>query len=88
MANWKNRLNVAPYFHNDDLTLEQKTKDIILIIRSRPWFNEDFGYFQELEDLLEEMSDAGEADDVEWFDAVWNAMYDIFDAERVWVVTR
>ena len=88
MADWKHNLYLAPMFHSEEMSLESKTKLIIMRIRSRPWFNEDFGYFQELEDLLEEMSDAGEADDVEWFDAVWNAMYDIFDAERVWVVTR
>jgi len=88
MSNWKNTLNLVPYFHNDDLTLEEKTKDIILVIKSRPWFNEDLYYFQEFENLLEELSDAGEADDVEWFDTVWSAMYDIFDGERIWVKTR
>lgn len=88
MANWKYNLYLAPMFHSEELTLEQKSKMIIDRIRSRPWYNEDFGYFQDMEDLLEEMSDAGEADDVEWFDNCWNACYDIFNAERVWVVTQ
>jgi hypothetical protein len=88
MASWNHKLNISHIFHNDNLSLEEKTKDIILTIKSRPWYNEDLYYFQELEDTLEEMSDAGEANDVEWFDQCWATAYDIFDAERVWVVTQ
>lgn len=87
MEPWKFKLNLVPYFHNDDLSLAEKTKDIILIIKSRPWF-EKLYYADDLNDILEEMSDAGEADDTNWFDACWNAAYDIFDAERVWVITQ
>lgn len=87
MANWKHHLYLAPMFHSEELSLEQKTKMIIERIKSRPWF-EKLHYVDNLNDILEEISDAGEADDVEWFDAAWSAAYDIFDAERVWVETR
>lgn len=87
MKNWKHTLNVQPYFHNDELNLEQKSKAIILEIKSLRWF-EGLYYRQDLEEILEELSDAGEADDVAWFDTCWNAAYDIFDAEDVWVVTK
>lgn len=86
MANWKHKLQV-PFFHDDSLSLEEKTKKLIETIKTRPWF-EKLYYVDDLNDILEEMSDAGEADDVEWFDTCWNAAYDIFDAEKVWVETR
>lgn len=88
MANWKYRLDLSHFFHSEEKTLEEKTKQIIFNIRRARWYNEDLYYFDLLEEILEEMADAGEADDVEWFDACWNAAYDIFDAERIWVVTR
>ena len=87
MANWKHRLDVSNFFHSEELSLEEKTKKIIATIKTRPWFAKLY-YVDDLSEALEELSDAGEADDVEWFDATWNAIYDIFDAERVWVITR
>lgn len=86
MANWKHQLNL-PFFHNDELSLEEKTHKIIETIKSRPWFDE-VNYNGELEDLLEELEDAGKEDNVDHFDAVWDFVYDIFDAHRVWVAMR
>lgn len=87
MNTWKHQLNLAPYFHNDELTLAEKTHDIVIIIKTRSWFDE-VNYNGELEDLLEEILDAGKEDNVELFDAIWDSVYDIFDAHRVWVSTR
>lgn len=87
MANWKYRLNVSDVFHNDEKTLDEKAKRITYIVKNSGWF-EKLYYTDDLAEILEELVDAGEADDVEWFDACWSAAYDIFDAEKVWVITR
>ena len=87
MGTWKYQLDVSPFFHNEDITLEEKSKKLVETLKSRPWY-EKLYHIDEVEQNLEEIVDAGEADDVMWFDACWDNLYDIFDAERVWVVTR
>jgi hypothetical protein len=85
MPSWNHKLAI-PFFHNEELSLHDKAIKIVAAVKARPWY-EKLYYLDEMESYLEELADAGEANDVEWFDGVWNAMYDIFDAERVWVET-
>jgi hypothetical protein len=87
VRNWKHRLRVEDVFHNDDLTLEAKTEAIVTKIKASGWYAEA-NENGELESLLEELTDAAQADDTPWWDTVWNAFYDVADAERVWVSTQ
>ena len=87
MPAWKHTLDLTLTFHNDELSLEQKTSLIAAKIKSRPWY-EEANYNGELELLLEEMVDAGKENNVDHFDAVWDFIYDIFDADKVWVKTQ
>lgn len=87
MRNWKHRLRLEDTFHNDDLTLEAKTEAIVTRIKASNWYG-PANLDGELGLILEELTDAAEADDVTWWDSVWNAFYDVADAERVWVTTR
>lgn len=87
MKAWKHRLRLEDVFHNDDLTLEAKTEAIVTKIKGSGWYAEA-NENGELEAILEELTDAAKADDVAWWDSVWNAVYDVADAERVWVTTR
>jgi hypothetical protein len=87
MSAWNARLRLEGIFHNDALGLEAKTEAIVSKIKTSSWYipaNEN----GELELLLEELTDAAQADDVAWWDTVWAAFYDVADAERVWVSTR
>lgn len=83
MANWKHTLKL-PFFHDEELGLEEKTDKIVDLIKKAKWFDE-VNYNGELEDFLEELTDAGKEDNVDQFDAVWDYIYDIFDAHRIWV---
>jgi len=87
MTNWKHQLNIAHIFHNDDLTIAERASNISLTIKSRPWYD-DVNYNGELEDLLDELTDAGKEDNIPMFDAVWDAIYDIFNAHKVWVTAQ
>ena len=40
-----------------------------------------------LDEMLEELCDAGHEGDVRWFDNVWSGIYDWADDERVWIDT-
>jgi hypothetical protein len=87
VANWKHRLDLSDFFHSDIHSLKDKTLKIKRRIEEAKWYN-DANYNGELEQLLEELEDAGKEDNADHFDAVWDFLYDIFDAERVWVITQ
>lgn len=88
MRNWNNKLEISDVFHDDSKTLDEKVTAIIERIRKAKWFDKVNAENRDFEEILDEMKDAGTDNDVEWFDSVWDAAYDIFDSERIWVVTR
>jgi hypothetical protein len=88
MPVWTNQLKIADIFHDDNLSLKTKTDHIVSRIRLANWYRRLRESNYDVEDLLEELDDAGAAGDVEWWDAVWSGLYDVFNAERVWVTTR
>lgn len=51
------------------------------------WQNAMFPLSGELEELADELVDAASAEDIEWFNQVWDALYDWADANRVWIKT-
>lgn len=88
MSVWTNQLRIADVFHDDSISLKTKTDRIVSRIRLSSWYKPLRENNYDIEDLLEELDDAGAEGDTEWWDAVWSGLYDIFDAERVWVTTR
>lgn len=82
---WEHQLDIDDVFHDDQLTVQQKTDAIVARIKAGDWYAE---LAEDLAPVLEELNDAAEADDVEWWDQVWDAFYDIADAARIWVKTR
>jgi hypothetical protein len=80
---WAHKINLADVFHNDDLTFEQKRDAIVARIRATTWFK-DCDEYDELPQYTEELADAP---DVRAFDFVWSEIYDIADADRVWIAT-
>lgn len=86
MPTWKHTLHLADVFHNGELTLEQKTERIVARIEKAAWY-EKANHNGDLTNILDELANAGEMDDRQWWDSVWAAFYDIADAESVWVKT-
>jgi hypothetical protein len=85
MANWTYQLHLEDVFHDDKLSLKDKTDTIVGRIKAESWYS---AASYELEGVLEELNDAADCGDVEWWDQVWDAFYDVADTHRVWVTTR
>lgn len=80
---WAHKINLADVFHNDEMTFEEKRDAIVRRIRATTWFK-DYDEYDDLPQLVEELADA---EDTDAFDGVWDCIYDIADADRVWIAT-
>jgi hypothetical protein len=80
---WAHKINLRDVFHNDGLTFEQKRDTIVRRIRATTWFKQ-YDEYDDLPQLVEELADA---EDVDAFDGPWDCIYDIADADRVWIAT-
>jgi hypothetical protein len=80
---WAHKINLADVFHNDDLTFEQKRDTIVRRIRATAWFKQ-YDDWADLPQFVEELADAADGDE---FDGPWDCIYDIADADRVWIAT-
>jgi hypothetical protein len=98
MAVWKNRLELADVWHDDEKSHQEKAKIAVERIKAAAWFKaaeRRAGHTLDDEDdtrlleVVEEMSDAADLVpfDGGWFDGVWAAFYDWCDDARVWVAT-
>lgn len=83
MPRWKHTLDIKVVWNDEGMDLPEKGKAIVEKIKAAPFWEEG----GELEELVDELADAAEADDEHWFNLVWNEFYDWADAERVWVKT-
>lgn len=80
---WEHKINLADVFHNDSLTFEERRDAIVRRIRETAWFK-GYGEFDSLPQLVEELADTENASE---FDGPWEWIYDIADADRVWIAT-
>lgn len=84
---WKYQLDFSDFYTSDIYSLADKAKKIRNRVKLSHWFDEA-NYNGELELFLDELVDAGVEKNVEHFDAVMNFLYDVFDANGIWVKTR
>jgi len=80
---WRHKLNLADVFHSDVLSFEDRRDIIVGRIRATTWFK-DYDEGDDLPQVVEELADMQTADE---FDVVWSAVYDIADADRMWIQT-
>lgn len=68
------------------MSLAEKNTALTTRIKTSRWFEsiDDAYFIQETLDSMEEAAGDGETE--EW-DCYWNELYDVFDAERIWVKT-
>ena len=81
---WAHKINLRGVFHNDELTFEQKRDAIVRRIRATTWFKQ-YDEFDDLPQFVEELADA---EDNASFNSLWSDLYDMADADRVWIETR
>lgn len=83
MPTWSETINLRDVFHNDELDFTKKRDAIVRRVRRSAWFK-DYDEFDELPQLVEELSETTSGDE---FDQPWGCIYDIADADRVWIAT-
>lgn len=85
MTDWKYTINLKGVFHNDALTFEQSRDAVVKRLQNSMWFKSKDALDDELRLLVEELSET--ADTAE-FDEVWDAIYNVADADKAWLETR
>lgn len=78
---WDGKFDVSDVFHNAELSFEQRRDAITSRLAASAWSRQS----RTVEDLADELADV---ETVEEFGAVWDAIYDEADADRVWIETR
>lgn len=89
---WVATLNVASFYHDDELSLAERAKMMAAAIRSKFPKRVDIEsdeFDDELDLCAEEFEEIGSGDvDASEFDTVLDRLYDWADSESVWVQTR
>jgi hypothetical protein len=80
---WNRKVSLVGVFHDSDLTFEQRRDAIAGIFQGSAWLKE-YGEGDDLPQFVEELAGTEDADE---FDAVFDAIYDVADADRVWIAT-
>lgn len=84
MPTWNTTVNIKKWIdweNKDGLTLLQRADGIREEFNRKGMLSEDDF---ELWGVCDELIDAGEAEDVEWFDDVLGGIYDYCDRLRIW----
>lgn len=84
MRHWKGTLKLGDIFHNEEIPREQRLIDIAS--RFHDFVAKRCDDFDAL-DLSEELTAAAKDADVDWFDSVWNEVYNWADANSLWIDT-
>lgn len=80
---WEHRINLSDVWRDDGLSFEQKRDAVVHRIRASTWFK---GY-DESDDLPQFTEELAGTQDIGEFDLVMVEIYDIADADRVWIAT-
>jgi hypothetical protein len=84
MRAWNEKVRLGDIFHDEELPFEQVRDEIVRRIKRTRWYGDDDTASNDLYYLVEELEDAHDPDE---FDQVWDQIYDLADADRVWIAT-
>ncbi len=79
---WKRSVDIGSTLRDEALSLAEKARIVADKLKTDPAFAD------ETDDLLICLVEAGEDGDVQEFDCLLSQIYDIADAERIWVSGR
>lgn len=81
---WDSKLRLADVWRNPEMTFTERRDAIVARIRASQWFK-GYDEYDDLPQFTEELSEVETAED---FDITWTQIYDIADADRVWIETH
>lgn len=81
MADWKYTIKLGDVFHNENMTFIERRDAIVHRIRISPWFKK----LDEFDDAVGAVEELSDSENLEDFDIVWAALYEIFNADLVWI---
>ena len=86
---WQYKLDVSDLFHDEDLSFEQRRDGVVGRLRAAPFYEDDpIRWNADTEELYLVVDELADTDDEDYFDSVWNALYDWCDVDkRVWLNT-
>jgi hypothetical protein len=77
---WDRKVLLGDVFRNEAMSFEQIRDEIARRIRATEWHSGS----DVVRELVDELADCADTDE---FDAVWDAIYDEADEDRVWIET-
>ena len=78
MANWRYTLNIKLFLNTDRDAWEEARDNIVSLLKT----SRDYEHDIELQSIVDEMTDA---DDLDWFNAILDRLYDWADFNLVWL---
>ncbi len=81
---WAHTIDLSHVFHNEAMSFIERRDAIVRIVRASRWVKAA-DEFSDLTEAVEELSDTA---DLAEFNLVWDAIYDLADYDRVWIITR
>ena len=83
LPSWRYTLDLSPVWHDEPLDFGQRRDAVVARIRASAWFR-GCGPGDELSQAVEELADTK---DINEFDSVFDAIYDLADYARAWIRT-
>jgi hypothetical protein len=80
---WDRKLKLGPIFHDESLTFAELRDTVVRKLRASTWFKS----YDEYDDLPQFTEELGDTEDRASFNDVLDEIYDIADADRVWIET-
>jgi hypothetical protein len=84
VTQWIEKVRLSDCFHDDGMPFPQRRDEIVRRIKQTKWFKRADEADTDLHPLIEKLADTHDVDE---FDQVWDLIYDIADADRVWIET-
>lgn len=82
---WAHTVDVSSVWRDfDEEQVNASAQSLAALLKASAWYKA----YDEFSDLHQAVEELGDADTMEWFDAVWDGIYDLADYDRVWVKTR
>ena len=91
MRNWKYRVELGSFYHDDAISIEQKGKLVATQIKLAHLTKIDTMMGDDFEDVIDHFNSVAECEEttaVEEFDEAMEQLYDMADTYDIWINTK